>query len=68
MSQVDAVSSVPSLIDKDMTRGSTNKMENGKAAGLSSLVLQVVKATGEVGNVMVTYLVSQIIVEWVIPA
>ena len=32
LSQVDAVSSVPSLIDKDMTRGSINKMENGKAA------------------------------------
>ena len=51
------------MIDKDMTRGSINKMENGKAAGLSSLVLQVVKSTGEAGNVIVTYLVSQSIVE-----
>lgn len=63
MFQADTLSSVPSVIDKDMTRGSINKMENGKAAGLSSLVLQVVKSTGEAGNVIVTYLVSQSIVE-----
>ena len=50
-------------IDKDMTRGPISKMKKGKAVGPSKLVLQVVKVAGEAGNVMVTDLVSQIIVE-----
>ena len=58
---------VPCLVDKDMIRESISKMKNWKAAGPSSLVSEMVKAAGEAGVDMITNLVSQIIVEGVIP-
>ena len=43
-------------------------MKNGKTAGPSGVVSEMVKAAGETGADMVTDLVNQIIVEGAIPA
>ena len=50
-----------------MVRESISKMKNGKTAGPSGVVSEMVKAAGETGD-MVTDLVNQIIVEGAIPA
>ena len=60
-SQADSVSSVPRLIGTDMIRKSISKMKHGKAAGLSSIVLKMAKAAGEVGVDMIIDLISRII-------
>ena len=51
-----------------MVRESISKMKNGKAAGLSGVVSEMVKAAGEAGVDMITDVVNQIIAEGVIPA
>lgn len=43
-------------------------MKNEKNAGLSSLVLKIVRAAGEAGVEMITNLVNQIVVEKAITA
>ena len=67
MSQADTISSVPHLIEQDMFRESISKMKNGKAAGPSGAVSEIVKAGGEAEVDMITDLVNQIIVEQVNP-
>ena len=49
------------LLDKDMIRESINKIKNGKEAGPSSVVSEMVKAAREKVD-MITDLVNQIIV------
>ena len=56
--QGDTVSSARCLIEKDMVRESISKMKNGKAAGTSSVVLEMVKSAVEVGFDMITDLVK----------
>ena len=58
MSEADTVSSVPCLIDNYMIRVSVSNMKNGKAAGLSGLVSEMVKAAGEAGVDMTKDLVN----------
>ena len=66
--QVVTVSSLPFLIDKVMIRGTTSKMKNGKSAGLSGVVSEMVKSAGETGVDILTDLINQTILEGVIPA
>ena len=47
--QVDTVSPVPHLIDKDMVGSSLNKVKNGKAPEPSVVVSEMVQVPGEVG-------------------
>ena len=61
LSQADTIKNVRHFIDKDMIRESISKMKNGKAAGPSGLVSEMVKAAGEAGF-------DRITVEGVIPA
>ena len=63
LSQADTVGGVHPLLDKDMIRESINKMKNGKATELSSVVLEMVTAVWESSVYMITDLVSQITVE-----
>ena len=63
LSQADTVGCVHPLLDKDMIRESINKMKNGKATELSSVVLEMVTAVWESSVYMITDLVSQITVE-----
>ena len=42
--QADTISVVPRLIDKDMIREPISKMKNGKVAGLSGVLSEMVKA------------------------
>ena len=65
--QTDTVSGIPHLIDKNMITESISKMENGKAAGSSGVVSEMVNEAGEAVD-MITTLVNQIIVEAIIPA
>ena len=51
-----------------MIRGTTSKMKNGKSAGLSGLVSEMVKSAGETGVDILTDLINQTILEGVIPA
>ena len=48
------------LIVKDMVREPNSKMKNGKAAGQSGVVSEMVKVAGETGADMVKNLVNQI--------
>ena len=66
--QEDTFSGVPHLREKDMVRESISKMKNGKAAGPSDVVSEIVKTAGEAGVDMIKDLVNQIIVEGSIPA
>ena len=66
LSKPDTGNNIPSLIDKDKVWESINLMNNGKAAGGSGLVSEMVKPAGE-GTGTITDLVNQIIVG-VIPA
>ena len=68
MSQLDTVSDVPRLIDKDMVRESISKMKKGKASGQIIIVSEMVKVAGQAGGDMITDLVNQIIVEGFISA
>ena len=68
MSQVVTVSSIPFLIDKVMVRESTSKMKNGKAAGRSGVVSEMVKSAGEADVDIITDIVNQTKLEGVIPA
>ena len=51
-----------------MIRGTTSKMKNGKSAGLSGVVSEMVKSAGETGVDILTDLINQTILEGVIPA
>ena len=51
-----------------MIRGTTSKMKNGKSAGLSGVVSEMVKLAGETGVDILTDLINQTILEGVIPA
>ena len=46
-----------------MLRESISKIDNGKAAGLSGVVSEMVKTAGEAGAEMMTDIVNQIIVD-----
>ena len=48
-----------------MVRESISKMKNGKAAGPTGVVAELVKAAWEAGVAVITDLVNQIIVEGV---
>ena len=50
-------------VTEKMVEKAVSKMKNGKAAGPSGIVSEMVKAAGEVGLHMVTNLVNQIIME-----
>ena len=54
-------------VTKKMVGKAVSKMKNGKAAGPSGVVSEVVKAGGVVGIDMITNLVNQIIMEGCIP-
>lgn len=43
----DTINGLPHLIYRDMVRESISNMQNGKAAELSGLVSEIVKAAGE---------------------
>ena len=58
---------VPYLIKKDLVRESISKMKNGKDAGQSGVVSEMVKTTGEAWVDMTAELVNQIAGEGVIP-
>ena len=62
LSQVDTVSGMPYLIDKDMVRESISKMKNGKAAGTSGAVPEMVKTAGEAGLDIMSDQVNEIMV------
>ena len=51
-----------------MIRGTTSKMKNGKSAGLSGVVSEMVKSAGETGVDILTDLINQTILEGAIPA
>ena len=51
-----------------MIRGSTSKMKNGKSAGLSGVVSEMVNSAGETGVDILTGLINQTVLEGVIPA
>ena len=51
-----------------MIRGTTSKMKNGKSAGLSGVVSEMLKSAGETGVDILTDLINQTILEGVIPA
>ena len=63
MSHADTINSIPCSIDKDMLRESISKIKNGKAAGLSGVVSEMVKTAGEAVAEMMTDIVNQIIVD-----
>ena len=67
LSYVDAIGIVHCLIDKSMARESINNIKDGQVAGLSDVVLEMVKARREAGFDTITDLVNQIIVEGVTP-
>ena len=67
LSQVDPVSSAPILIDRSMVRKAVRKMKNGKAAGPSGIVSEMVKAAEEDSVDMISDLINQIIREGVVP-
>lgn len=67
-SHADTVSNIPCLTDKDMVREAISKMKNGKVAGPSDVVPDMVKAAGEAKVDMIIELVNQIIVELVLPS
>ena len=46
-----------------MVRESISKIKNGKAAGLLSVVQEMVKTAGEAGVEMITDIVNQIIID-----
>ena len=50
-----------------MIRGTTSKMKNGKSAGLSAVVSEMVTSAGETGVDILTDLINQTILEGVIP-
>ena len=54
LSEANIISGVPHLVDKDITRESVYKMKNGKAAGQSGLVLEIVKSVEEAGLSLIT--------------
>ena len=68
LSQGHTISNLPCLTDKDMVKELISKMKNGKTAGQSSIVLEMVKAAEKTGVEIITDLVNQIMVEGVIPA
>ena len=57
------ITSIPYSIDKTMVRESVSKIKNGKAAGLSSVVSEIVKTAGETGAEMIKDIINQIIVD-----
>ena len=61
LSQADTVSTVPCFIDNYMVREPISKTKNGKTAGMSLVVSEMVKAAREEGGDMITYLINQII-------
>ena len=63
MSHADTINSIPCSIDKDMLRESISKIKNGKAAGLSGVVSEMVKTAGEAVAEMMTDIVNHIIVD-----
>ena len=65
LSQTDTFTWIPLLKNKDMVRESISKMKNGKAAGPTGVVSELVKAAWEAGVAVITDLVNQIIVEGV---
>ena len=67
-SLVDPVSSAAILIDRNTVRKAVRKMKNGKAAGPSGIVSEMVKAAEEDSVDMITDLINQIIREGVVPA
>ena len=60
--QTDKVIDGTHLIQKDMARESISKMKNGKAAGSTGLVSEMVNSAGEVGVDIITNLLNEIIV------
>ena len=66
--EADIVSSSAIYITKDMVAKAVQKMKNGKAAGPSGIVSEMVKAAGDAGIDMITNLVNCIIAEGVIPS
>ena len=57
------ITSIPYSIDKTMVRESVSKIKNGTAAGLSSVVSEIVKTAGETGAEMIKDIINQIIVD-----
>ena len=62
LSQANIVRRAPRLINSDMVRESISKMKNGKDAGPSGIVSEMVKEAEEAGADMLTDAVNQIIV------
>ena len=67
LSEEHPVSGPAVRVTKKMVEKAVSKMKNGKAAGPSGIVSEMVKAAGEVGIDMITNLVNQIIMEGCIP-
>ena len=66
LSQANIVRRAPRLINNDMVRESISKMKNGKDAGPSGIVSEMVKEAEEAGAAMLTDAVNQILTpaEW----
>ena len=54
LSEADTSSGVPHLVDKAIARESVNNMKNGRAAGPSCLVSEIVKLAEEAGLSQIT--------------
>ena len=52
---------------KEWVEEAIRKMKNGKAAGMSGIVAEMVKASGDTGIELITILANQIMKDGVIP-
>ena len=67
MSEVHAVEGPAMQIKKEWVEEAIRKMKNGKAAGISGIVTEMVKASEDTGIELITSLTNQIIKDGVIP-
>ena len=67
LSEVHPVEGPAMQIKKEWVEEAIRKMKNGKAAGMSAIVAEMVKASGDTGIELITSLANQIMKDGVIP-
>ena len=67
LSEVHPVEGPAMQIKKEWVEEAIRKMKNGKAAGMSDIVAEMVKASGDTGIELITSLANQIMKDGVIP-
>ena len=67
LSEVHPVEGPAMQIKKEWVEEAIRKMKNGKAAGMSGIVAEMVKASGDTGIELITSLANQIMKDGVIP-